>query len=133
MGKQNLYEHSWRVPFIVSGPGIKAGTRAKGNNYLLDILPTVCDLAGINIPDTVQGKSVKPVLMGKTQQIRNVLYGAIVEEPSRACGPFARVIGSLLSMTLWMELSAKLSFLISGKPRGVTGRTSSQGSDCQDR
>ena len=76
MGKQNLYEHSWRVPFIVSGPGIKAGTRAKGNNYLLDILPTVCDLAGIDIPKTVQGKSVKPVLMGKAQQIRNVLYGA---------------------------------------------------------
>ena len=76
MGKQNLYEHSWRVPFIVSGPGVKPGTRAKGNNYLLDILPTLCDLAGIDIPETVQGKSVKPVLMGKTQQIRNVLYGA---------------------------------------------------------
>ena len=26
MGKQNLYEHSWRVPFIVRGPGIKEGT-----------------------------------------------------------------------------------------------------------
>ena len=76
MGKQNLYEHSWRVPFIVSGPGIKSGTRAKGNNYLFDILPTVCDLAGIDIPKTVQGKSIKPVLMGKSQQIRNVLYGA---------------------------------------------------------
>ena len=60
----------------MSGPGIKPGTRAKGNNYLLDILPTVCDLAGIDIPKTVQGKSVKPVLMGRSQQVRNVLYGA---------------------------------------------------------
>ena len=76
MGKQNLYEHTWRVPFIVSGPRIAAGTRAKGNGYLLDILPTICDLADIEIPDTVQGKSLEPVLMGNKQVVRNTLYGA---------------------------------------------------------
>jgi len=41
VGKQNLYEHTWRVPFLVRGPGIKAGSRAPGNGYLLDILPTI--------------------------------------------------------------------------------------------
>ena len=46
-GKQNLYEHTWRVPFIVKGPGIKAGSRTKGNIYLLDVLSTLCDIAGI--------------------------------------------------------------------------------------
>ena len=76
MGKQNLYEHSWRVPFIVSGPGIKPGSRARGNNYLLDSLPTLCDLAGVAIPPTAQGKSLKPVLMGKRDTIREVMYGA---------------------------------------------------------
>ena len=30
MGKQNLYEHSWRVPFLASGPGIEPGSRAPG-------------------------------------------------------------------------------------------------------
>lgn len=75
MGKQNLYEHTWRVPFIVKGPGIKAGSRVEGNIYLLDILPTVCDLAGIEIPKTVEGLSFKPVLMGKEQTIRDVQYG----------------------------------------------------------
>ena len=30
-GKQNLYEHSWRVPFIIKGPGIAPGSRAPGN------------------------------------------------------------------------------------------------------
>ena len=64
MGKQNLYEHSWRVPFIVSGPGIKPSTRAKGNNYLLDILPTVCDLAESKFPPLCR-KSLKPVLLEK--------------------------------------------------------------------
>ena len=76
MGKQNLYEHSWRVPFIASGPGITGGARAKGNSYLLDILPTFCDLAGIPIPSTAQGLSLKTVLTGSKQVIRPVLYGA---------------------------------------------------------
>ncbi|MDA0194427.1 MAG: sulfatase-like hydrolase/transferase [Bacteroidetes bacterium] len=75
MGKQNLYEHTWRVPFIVKGPGIEPGKRVEGNIYLLDILPTVCDLAGIEIPKTVNGSSFKPVLMGEKNVIREVQYG----------------------------------------------------------
>ena len=75
MGKQNLYEHTWRVPFIVKGPGIKPGRRVEGNIYLLDVLPTICDLAGIEIPNTVQGLSFKPVLEGKENSIRDVMYG----------------------------------------------------------
>lgn len=74
-GKQNLYEHTWRVPFIVKGPGIQPGTRAPGNIYLLDVLPTLCDLAGVEIPKTVEGTSFKPVLYGEQQTIRDVLYG----------------------------------------------------------
>ncbi len=74
-GKQNLYEHTWRVPFIVRGPGIKAGSRASGGIYLLDVLPTLCDLAGIETPDVVEGKTFRPVLEGRTDRIRNVLYG----------------------------------------------------------
>ena len=74
-GKQNLYEHTWRVPFIVKGPGIPEGTRVKGNTYLMDVLPTLCDLAGIEPPATVQGKSMKPVLEGKEETVRDVLYG----------------------------------------------------------
>ncbi|HKK62416.1 MAG TPA: sulfatase-like hydrolase/transferase [Bacteroidales bacterium] len=74
-GKQNLYEHTWRVPFIAKGPGIKTGNRVEGNIYLLDVLPTLCDLAGIDIPETVEGKSFAPVLKGKQNTIRDVMYG----------------------------------------------------------
>ena len=74
-GKQNLYEHSWKVPFIVNGPGIKGGTRVEGNIYLLDVLPTLCDLAEIEIPETVEGKSFKSVLEGKENTIRDTMYG----------------------------------------------------------
>jgi arylsulfatase A-like enzyme len=75
MGKQNLYEHTWRVPFIVRGPGIEPGSRASGYIYLLDVLPTLCDLAGIDIPDVVEGTSFRPVLEGETDRVRDVMYG----------------------------------------------------------
>lgn len=75
MGKQNLYEHSWRVPLIVKGPGIKPGSRAPGNTYLMDVLPTMCDMAGIEQPPACDGTSFLPVLKGETEIIRDVLYG----------------------------------------------------------
>ncbi|MDP7010361.1 MAG: sulfatase-like hydrolase/transferase, partial [Verrucomicrobiota bacterium] len=74
-GKQNLYEHTWRIPFIVKGPGIKAGSRAPGNIFLLDVLSTVCDLAGIKAPATSEGISFRSVLEGKQEMVRDTLYG----------------------------------------------------------
>ena len=75
-GKQHLYEHAWRTPFIVRGPGIKPGSRARGNIYLLDVLATLCDLAGIPPPPSNEGISFRPVLEGKRDTVRDVLYGA---------------------------------------------------------
>lgn len=74
-GKQNLYEHTWRVPFIVKGPGIKPGSRVPGNIYLLDTVATLCDIAGIPAPESNEGLSFKPVLEGKKDSIRDVMYG----------------------------------------------------------
>ena len=74
-GKQNLYEHTFRVPYIVMGPGVKHG-RAPGNIYLLDTLATLCDLAGIPAPETNEGASFKDVLTGEKQTVRDTLYGA---------------------------------------------------------
>jgi arylsulfatase A-like enzyme len=74
-GKQNLYEHTWRVPLFVKGPGVKPGSRAPGNIYLLDVMATFCDLAGFKPPASCEGISFKPVLMGKKETTREVLYG----------------------------------------------------------
>jgi len=73
-GKQNLYEHTWRVPMIVKGPGIKPG-RVPGNIYLGDLLATFCDLTGVAPPETNEGTSFKPVLLGEKQTVRDTLYG----------------------------------------------------------
>lgn len=74
-GKQNLYEHTWRVPFLIRGPGIEPGSRAQGNVYLLDVLATLCDLAGIEAPETNEGTSFRSVLEGRADTVRDVLYG----------------------------------------------------------
>lgn len=74
-GKQNLYEHTWRVPFVVKGPGVAPGSRAPGNVYLTDMLATLCDVAGIDPPETNEGASFVPVLTGKQPTVREVLYG----------------------------------------------------------
>lgn len=74
-GKQNLYEHTWRVPMVVKGPGIKPGSRAPGNIYLGDLLATFCDLTGVAPPETNEGTSFKPVLLDEKQTVRDTLYG----------------------------------------------------------
>ena len=75
-GKQNLYEHTWRVPMIISGPGIQPGSRARGNVYLLDMLATLCDLADVPAPASSEGESFAPVLRGDREVVREVLFGA---------------------------------------------------------
>ncbi|HIN79622.1 MAG TPA: hypothetical protein EYN00_00955, partial [Planctomycetes bacterium] len=47
LGKQNLYEHSTRVPLVISGPGIGASESFDLPVYLHDLVPTVASIAGI--------------------------------------------------------------------------------------
>ena len=75
MGKQNLYEHTIRVPFIISGPGIKAGEKINEMIYMQSIYPTICDLAGIDIPPTVDYTSILPVIR-KQSKGEEYIFGA---------------------------------------------------------
>ena len=74
MGKQNLYEHSVRVPLIFAGPGVPQGETRDSYAYLLDIFPTLCDLAGLPVPDSVTGHSVAPALADRDHHVRERLY-----------------------------------------------------------
>ena len=74
MGKQNLYEHSVRVPLIFAGSGIRAGAQREDLVYLLDIFPTLCGLADIPVPATVEGLSLAPQLRGTAGASRDLLY-----------------------------------------------------------
>jgi len=65
LGKQNMYDHSVRVPCILRGPGVPAGQRISALTYGLDVFPTLCELAGLDIPETVQGRSLVPLMRGE--------------------------------------------------------------------
>jgi len=65
MGKQNLYDHSVRVPLLLAGPGVPRAERREALVYLLDLFPTLCELAGFPIPATVEGRSLTPCLEGR--------------------------------------------------------------------
>ncbi|MEQ2005847.1 MAG: sulfatase-like hydrolase/transferase [Limisphaerales bacterium] len=75
IGKQNLYEHTFRVPLILRGPGIPRGQRLDAACYLRDLFPTTCELASIAVPDTVQGRSLAPVLSGKAKSAHPHVIG----------------------------------------------------------
>ena len=62
IGKQNMYEHSLRVPLIVAGPGIPADRRTEAMCYLYDVLPTMGALCGVKGPATSEGIDLTPTL-----------------------------------------------------------------------
>ena len=75
MGKQNMYEHTIGIPLIVAGPGIPHDKRTAAQVYLRDLYPTTCELAGVSVPKSVDGRSLVPVLHGTAAQIRPAIYG----------------------------------------------------------
>jgi arylsulfatase A-like enzyme len=75
LGKQNLYEHTFGVPLIFSGPGIPQGERRDAQCYLRDLFPTTCEMAGIPIPASVQGRSLVPALRDPSKSVYPFLVG----------------------------------------------------------
>jgi arylsulfatase A-like enzyme len=74
LGKQNLYEHSIRVPMIMSGPCIPENSRYDGFIYLSDIAPTLYDYLNIPPPQTVEAISHLSVFREPEKKLRNHIY-----------------------------------------------------------
>ncbi len=64
MGKQNMYDHSIRMPLLISGPGVPRGRRIDQLVYQHSVFPTTCELAGVPIPKTVEFPSLADLLRG---------------------------------------------------------------------
>lgn len=64
--KGNLYEGGLRIPFLARWPGrIAPGTVSDQLGYFPDVLPTLAELAGVDVPNDVDGLSIVPTLLGE--------------------------------------------------------------------
>jgi arylsulfatase A-like enzyme len=82
--KRFMYEESLRMPLLVRWPGkIKPGSVNRDLVSNLDFAETFLDVAGAPIPSDMQGRSLVPVLEGKTPaDWRKTLYYQYYEYPS---------------------------------------------------
>jgi len=76
LGKQNMYDHSMRVPLIISGGNIPKNAKAATDVYVQDIMPTVLELAGVDKPAYVDFHSLLPFTKGQTTGNYTSIYGA---------------------------------------------------------
>ncbi|WP_191908970.1 sulfatase-like hydrolase/transferase [Larkinella humicola] len=76
LGKQNLYEHSMRVPLVISHPSLPQNQRVDALAYLADLFPTVTDFLGLPVPPTVESQSLYPYLKGTKKPGRDAVYYA---------------------------------------------------------
>lgn len=73
-GKQNLYEHSSRVPLVITGPGIPKDQKATGFCYLADLFGTLAERLDVPSPISVQSVSLNPALKDSKVMLRPSLY-----------------------------------------------------------
>ncbi len=70
-----LHEGGIRVPMIVSWPNrIKPGSTSDHISSFYDVLPTLCDITGANIPSKIDGISFKNTLLNRKQKNHDFLY-----------------------------------------------------------
>jgi len=79
-GKQNMYEHSLRVPFLVAGPDVRKDEKNETAIYLQDVMATALDVAGANVLEHVEFQSVLPLLRSDASATkRDAIYGGYLE------------------------------------------------------
>lgn len=74
LGKQNVFEHSMKVPLMISGPGIPRGRSIQAFTYLLDLFPTLCDTLGVRPPEGLDGHSLRPLWEGRATSVRDSVF-----------------------------------------------------------
>ncbi|MEM0915025.1 MAG: sulfatase-like hydrolase/transferase [Planctomycetota bacterium] len=74
-GKSLCYETNLRVPLIVYDPRVEGGTASDELVMSIDVAPTILSLAGVEIPDTIQGEDLMPLVRGEPVAWREAAFG----------------------------------------------------------
>ena len=76
--KCNLTDGGIGVMLLMRGPGgFREGEVSDALISQADIFPTICDLAGIDVPDWVEGTSFMPVVRGETQEVNDAIFSEV--------------------------------------------------------
>jgi len=85
------YNSTLWVPLIIAGPGMKPG-ESRETVCHVDIFPTACDLLGVAKPGPLQGRSLVPVLKGKSLPARDIYFESLYPHFSRGWAPLRGII-----------------------------------------
>ena len=69
-----MYEHSVSVPLVVRGEGVPSGKAVDALSLTYDIYPTLCDLAGIEVPESVESRSLLPLMEDSDTVLHETVY-----------------------------------------------------------
>lgn len=73
--KHTLFETSMHAPLIISAPGYGSGQRVNSLAEMVDIYPTLCELAGLELPPHLQGKSLVPTMKNPNAIHKKAIFG----------------------------------------------------------
>ena len=108
MGKQNMFEHSMRVPLVIRGPGIESGQTISAPVYMQDIVPTTLEIAGAET-DGIEFQSLWPLVTGGHDHSYDAIYGAYID--------FQRmVIEGDMKLVVYPQIGRRLLFDLAADP-----------------
>ncbi len=82
--KQSNFEIDTRVPLIIRAPGFEPkGQSTKALVELIDLYPTLCDLAGLEIPESLEGVSLKPILQDPSTSVKKAAISQFTRRPGK--------------------------------------------------
>lgn len=93
-----VYDSTLRVPWVLAGPGVPAGGVATVVGRLVDVAPTVLDYAGLPAPASIEGRSVRPAIEGRSMS----------DEPAYAESLFASLHLRWAPLYAWRTAAWKL-------------------------